>query len=710
MRWFGHDTNSVVQDNAGNLVGSASYTAWTAETGGTQITNLVDGAGNPLSGGVIPVVNGQMVFGDPTDTYLLVWLEQVGGDGTRQAMESRSVPELVGAATVGTVTAVSGVTPVAGGNVPLTAADLGAITQAAADTRYVQPSQTIPNPVQGMALSQMIWGGTSGSGYGQVGAAGTVVEDTSDFVFGDRSWSLTTNGAGAQCAWGDYVLSAPVDLTDQIPVIALKFASAADMARVIDFKFYIGSSNFANIGHWNLLENAAAWPYVEPGQWVPISLPRGTFTTDGGTIDWANIDSVQLSAYDNSGGTVNVKLGYWGAMPSPKVANPLGVVSPCFDDGHGTALTKAAPYLDKYGMRATLYAIAGVLQAPGSFPTYLTVAQTRVLQDLHGWAICSHAYDVTLSNTGYTDYTSAQQLADMYAVRYYLNSLGFRDSDHLALPLGKYDSTVLNNANQVFRSVRHLTHVPGWESVPAANALKLRSVSPTASTTLSQMQAWVDQAVAGGEWLVMVFHEIVDAAASGTQVLTADFQAIVDYINTSGAAVKTVPEVVQSFGGAADLSTALTGYMPVPGGQSHTYANSQSPPWIVLRRPNDATDSSTWDNMLELWYFDDSTSQYRLGFYANEKGLLRVRGVTPSDVPARIMAHPSQAAAIFELADNDNAVKYLQGFTDRLVSNVPIHFDVWINSQGEALYMGSQDPNDSPRPPNLGDGWLDLNT
>lgn len=704
-RWFGHDTDGIVQDPFGNLVGSASYTAWTAETGGSQITNLVDGAGNPLDSGVIPVVDGRMLFGDPTDTILQVWLEQVGGDGTRQAINSRSIAQLVGGATVGTVTAVNGITPV-GGNVTLDADDVGAISEADADAKYVETAQTIPTPVQRMPLTQMIWGGTGSSGFGSVGATGTVVEDMVDFVFGDRSWKLTTDGAGGQCAWGDYVLSAPVDLTDQIPVIALKFDSQVEMARVIDFKFYIGSSNFANIGHWNLLENAAAWPYVEPGQWVPISLPRGTFTTIGGTIDWANIDSVQLVVYDNSGGAVNVRLGFWGAMASPKVANPLGVSSICVDDGHSTALTKIAPYLDKYGMRATLYAIAGILQAPGSFPTYLTVAQTRVLQDLHGWAIGSHAYDVTLSNTGYTDYTSAQQLADMYAVRYYLNSLGFRDSDHLALPLGKYDTTVLNNANQVFRSVRHLTHVPGWESVPPANALKLRAVSPTSSTTLTQMQDWVDQAVTGGEWLIWVFHEIVDAAATGTQVLTADFQGIVDYIAAAGMAVKTVPEVIDAGARTAELTGALAGYEKVAGGNTHTAPNSLSQ-HASYAWPNDGSDSSTWPNRLEYKYFDTSTGTMRLGAYINEKSLARVRGTTPSDVPWRIMAHPSQTAAIGEVTLDDNTQKLWQWFVDHITSGVYLEVPWLQNSFGERLFFGSVDPN-TYATPNLGDAWIDF--
>ena len=716
--WYGADTDGVVQDPAGNAQNGITLLAYTERTGGTQVTTLVDAAEAPLASGSIPVVNGRVDFGDPTETYMRLWLVPSDNPSAdRWQITTRSLADIVAnlAPAIGTVTSVNGVTPTAG-NVVLTPDDIGALDLADADARYPQLTQTIPRIVQGIALTQMIWGGTSGSGFSNVGSGlCTVVEDTVDFVLGDRSWSVTTDGAIAQGAVGDYVLAAPVDMTDKIPVIWLKFPTLLDMQRVVDFKFYIGSNNFSNIGYWNLLENANAWPYVQPGEWIPITLPRGTFVTAGGTIDWANIDSVQFVGFDNGAGPITFKWGGWGLTTSPKVANPTGVVSICVDDGHGTARTKIAPYLDKYGFRATMYMIGEILQNPGSFPTYLTIAQTRVLQDLHQWAIGSHAFDVELSNTGYTDYPSATQLADMFAIRGYLNSLGFHAADHLALPLGKYDSTVLANARQVFRSVRHLTHVPGWETIPAANNLKLRAVSPTAVTPLSTMQAWVDQAVNGGEWLIIVLHEIVDSSAAGTQILTADFQALIDYIAASGAAVKTVPEAIDAGAQAASLNTALAGYVRLPGGNTFDLPNSVGEPWMRLRVPNDLSDSTTWPNRIEVWYFDTTLADYRLGWYINEKGLLRTRGTTPSDVPARIMGHPAQSStvALQEWTPDDNTVKLIQFLLSQAVFNVPIIVPYIVNPLGERLYWGTGNPYEHAAyanyRPDLGSGWIDYN-
>lgn len=160
-------------------------------------------------------------------------------------------------------------------------------------------------------------------------------------------------------------------------------------------------------------------------------------------------------------------------------------------------------------------------------------------------------------------------------------------------------------------------------------------------------------------------------------------------------------------GGAGDVLLA--------GGNSHEYANSQSPPWLILKRPNDNSASTAWKNMVELWYWDNATSTYRLGFYVNEKGLLRTRGVTPSDVVARFMAHPSQSvtAAILEATLDDNAVKLFQVTTASVVINLPVIVPYLVNPKGERLYWGTGDPVTDPAyanyRPDVGAAWINYN-
>lgn len=162
------------------------------------------------------------------------------------------------------------------------------------------------------------------------------------------------------------------------------------------------------------------------------------------------------------------------------------------------------------------------------------------------------------------------------------------------------------------------------------------------------------------------------------------------------------------------VATAV-GDVSLAGGNVQEYADSQAEPWLILRRPDDGTDSSTWPNMLEVYYWDTGSSQYRLGFYLNEKGLLRARGTTPSDVAARFMAHPTQGSttAILETTLSDNTQKLLQVFTTQVVSNVGMQAPYVANPAGERLYFGSADPATdaayASHRPRAGDAWLDYN-
>lgn len=162
-------------------------------------------------------------------------------------------------------------------------------------------------------------------------------------------------------------------------------------------------------------------------------------------------------------------------------------------------------------------------------------------------------------------------------------------------------------------------------------------------------------------------------------------------------------------------TSSATGDVMLEGGNVHEYADSQSVPWLIVKRPNDNSDSSLWDNMLEFQYWDNATSQYRLGFHLNEKALLRVRGTTPNDVPARIMAHPDQTSvtALFELTLSDNTVKLLQAFLDIVSFSVPVMVPYLVNPLGERLYWGTADPNEHTAytnyRPDIGSGFINYN-
>ena len=158
-------------------------------------------------------------------------------------------------------------------------------------------------------------------------------------------------------------------------------------------------------------------------------------------------------------------------------------------------------------------------------------------------------------------------------------------------------------------------------------------------------------------------------------------------------------------GGAGDVVLA--------GSNTFEYADSQEGPWLTLKVPNDNSSASGWSNRFETYYWDNSTSQYRLGFHLNEKTLLRTRGVTPDDVAVRFMAHPNLSATwpVMETTKDNNATKLFQSFEDRTVSKVPVTVPYLVNEAGEKLFFGTQDPSTGPYAGDLlpGDAWVDYN-
>lgn len=166
-------------------------------------------------------------------------------------------------------------------------------------------------------------------------------------------------------------------------------------------------------------------------------------------------------------------------------------------------------------------------------------------------------------------------------------------------------------------------------------------------------------------------------------------------------------------------SGQVAGDVFLAGDNEYEYPDSQQPPWLVVRIPNDGSSSSGWPNRLEFHYYDNDTSQYRVGFHLNEKGLLRTRGVTANDVAVRFMAHPNLSSQwpVMETAGNDNSVKYFQSFEHKTVSNVPfesqeVKVAYFVNPAGERLYFGSADPSTDPAyedmRPDIGDAWIDF--
>ena len=240
---------------------------------------------------------------------------------------------------------------------------------------------------------------------------------------------------------------------------------------------------------------------------------------------------------------------------------------------------------------------------------------------------------------------------------------------------------------------------------------------------------------------------VLPASATPLTIYDAPAGAVVtDMLDADGAAISEIvlppgdPYIPQFSGpdGVATLwvQAASGAWLPVPrfddgtttgggggtgdvllsGGNTFEYPNSQDPdPWLRVDVPDDASASGSWSNRLEFRFWDTTTSQYREGAYINEKSLLRTRGTTPTDVPVRFMAHPSQTAAtaLFELTPRDNTIKLFQQFLALAKFGTGVQVPYLENPAGERLYFGTANPNTdaayAAHRPRTGDAWFDFN-
>jgi peptidoglycan/xylan/chitin deacetylase (PgdA/CDA1 family) len=511
-------------DTALDLKSSAPLTAWTAPTGGTQITDLR--LYDPLASGTPGAAAPAGVFSSAADgsvriwaqdTVDAVWIVSLSGTGTRYLLQPANLQSRLRS---------------------VETTNVGQLTNV----------EQVPSA----RPSDMIYYGQN-MGVAMTGFGGTLTpHDTTDFAKGTESSKVVTPGAGAvECGYG--ITSGPTlpDLTGKEPIIWFKITG---MANTIDFKFKLGDAGFAHFYEWNLSEAGTEYPFMRDGEWYAITLPLGGAVIQGGSAPALNaLNSFKISIYDNGSSPITLQFGGFGYI-TRQTKYPNGVVTIRFDDLFASNLTKAAPILDKYGYRASSYAIAETLYNHATFgPTYATLDQARKLEEQHGWEICSHAYTAAVhnqvanqggtGNKGYQAYATSAQLDDMRRCRDYLRSQGFRGAQHFAWPQGAWDETARLSAKQVFSSVMTLAHAND-ETVPVADPTRIRCYAPPSSVTGAQLTAEVDKAKAGKEWLTVLFHDIADIVTNSVQISTAAFQTFVDYLNSQGVAVRLASEVL----------------------------------------------------------------------------------------------------------------------------------------------------------------------
>lgn len=122
-----------------------------------------------------------------------------------------------------------------------------------------------------------------------------------------------------------------------------------------------------------------------------------------------------------------------------------------FDDGYEDNYLTAMPIMEKYGMKGTIFVIAGQVGQP----EYMTWEQLKTLQ-LKGMEIGSHTY----SHVALNEITPSEQLAELVRSKQVLEANLGLSVDFLAYPYGQYDRATMAALQQAGYTAA-CTGIPG---------------------------------------------------------------------------------------------------------------------------------------------------------------------------------------------------------------------------------------------------------
>ncbi len=399
------------------------------------------------------------------------------------------------------------------------------------------PSLLTPAPAQRTVFQQF----QSGHGYEQFEGTGTLSDDTSDFVVGTQSLKFLTKGDESQNRIR-HKSTGPYDFTGRDLRVVFKVEG---LAHVRQFSIFLSSDNLATTNvHYPI--SIPSQPYIADGEWAAVTLSWGDLAGNfpAGSIKRSAVNYVELRIEDDNTAPVTFHVNDISGVPEPAG----GVVSIVFDDGWESTSTKARPYMDKYGMRGTACIIRDIVGTAN----YMTLAQIEALQQISRWDICAHADTVANHNAGFGTLENSVVEKELQGIKTWLIEHGLKRRDLFMWPKGSFTASQMPLALQYFNAIRGTTGGKGGsagaqETFPPGENGRLRSWLVGNTATAAEVEAALTQCSTNKSWLILTFHRIVAGGASeGTECNEATFKEMIDKVKSSGLAVKTVAEVLES--------------------------------------------------------------------------------------------------------------------------------------------------------------------
>lgn len=270
------------------------------------------------------------------------------------------------------------------------------------------------------------------------------------------------------------------------------------------------------------------------------------------------------------------------------------IVSVTFDDGWADQYINGRQILKDNGINATFYLISDMLKN-GNGTEYMNATQAKDLF-ADGHEIASHTIDHCSMN-GTTKSDSCPDPSTMtteQATQFVTNEMQTSKNDiqslvpgsavnNFAYPYGEYSTLSTSIGQNYYTSQRTVECGPNTKD--NLNLSQLKGCEVDATTSVAQIEGYIDSAIQQKSWLILFFHEVADnpVVTDDTTYTTkiADFKAIMEYIHSRQADIDnmTIAKAIATVTGsvtppatkpgdlngdgtvdALDLSTLLTNW------------------------------------------------------------------------------------------------------------------------------------------------------
>ncbi len=323
-----------------------------------------------------------------------------------------------------------------------------------------------------------------------------------------------------------------VDATGKFVKVRIKID---DISKLAGLEFRLSSDRFSSsfFAFGFPVYDDLDFNVLRDGVWTTLTFSFGEARIEG-KPDRSRIDSIGWYMADKANGApISAWWGGLSLVDEPKE----GVVSITFDYGYDENLL-AAQIMAKHGMTGTAYIIPNAVGRNG----YLTLHELVDMQLRYGWEIAAH------HETSFTEMRPDELENTILGVQQFLIANGFGNgAGHLAYPLGRQNTALVRPlVRKHFTTARVASMGP--ETLPPADPYLLRALNVTNETKPEEVAAAAKRALENNEWLILMFHYLVDKPVQPLEYSIKDFEKAIAGIARTGIKVIPVARVWEACG------------------------------------------------------------------------------------------------------------------------------------------------------------------